>query len=78
VFIQTNALSTNQKITPICWKVWGEGEPLSEGKSLGKCLPGKFIEAIQQTINYYNQRRIHTKLKMPPVKFKQKFLNLPV
>jgi len=78
LFIQTKALSTNQKITPICWKVWGESGPLSEGKFLGKCLPGKFIEAIQQTINYYNQRRIHTKLKMPPVKFKQKFLNLPV
>lgn len=36
--------------------------------------PGEFIEAIHQTINYYNQRRIHTKLKMPPARFKQKYL----
>ena len=35
---------------------------------------GKFVEAIHQTINYYNNQRIHTKLKMPPVKFKLKFL----
>lgn len=36
--------------------------------------PGEFIEAIHQTINYYNQRRIHTKLKMSPARFKQKYL----
>ena len=40
--------------------------------------PGEFIEAIHQTINYYNRRRIHTKLKMSPYQFKQKFLNPPV
>ena len=39
---------------------------------------GEFVEAIHQTINYYNHRRIHTKLKMPPTRFKAKFLNLPV
>lgn len=32
---------------------------------------GHFIEAIHQTINYYNQRRIHTSLKTSPVKFRQ-------
>lgn len=31
---------------------------------------GEFIEAIHQTINYYNQYRIHTTLKMPPTKFR--------
>lgn len=36
---------------------------------------GEFVEAIHQTINYYNNQRIHTKLKMSPAKFKQKFLN---
>lgn len=35
---------------------------------------GELIEAIHKTINYYNQERIHTFLKMPPVKFKQKYL----
>lgn len=37
---------------------------------------GELIEAIHQTINYYNNRRIHTALKMPPSKYKS--LNLPV
>jgi len=31
---------------------------------------GEFIEAIHQTINYYNQYRIHTTLRMPPAKFR--------
>lgn len=39
---------------------------------------GEFVEAVHHTICYYNQERIHTKLKMPPASFKQKFLNLPV
>ena len=39
---------------------------------------GEFVEAIHQTIFYYNTKRIHTNLKMPPISFKQKFLNLPV
>jgi len=37
---------------------------------------GEFVEAIHQTINYYNKERIHTKLKMSPIKFKLKFLTL--
>jgi len=32
---------------------------------------GHFIEAIHQTINYYNQYRIHTTLKMSPSRFRQ-------
>lgn len=36
---------------------------------------GEFIEAIYKTINYYNNQRIHTKLKMSPYQFKSKFLN---
>lgn len=32
---------------------------------------GEFIEAIHQTIDTYNNQRIHTKLKMPPAKFKK-------
>lgn len=35
---------------------------------------GEFVEAIHQTINYYNQRRIHTTLKMSPAQFKQQYL----
>lgn len=35
---------------------------------------GQFIEAIHQTISYYNSKRIHTKLKMPPIEFRQKFV----
>ena len=35
---------------------------------------GEFVEAIHQTISYYNNRRIHTKLRMSPFKFKWKFL----
>jgi transposase InsO family protein len=35
---------------------------------------GEFIEAVHQTIRYYNQERIHTKLRMPPAKFRDKFL----
>jgi len=32
---------------------------------------GHLIEAIHQTINYYNQQRIHTALKMSPCQFRQ-------
>lgn len=32
---------------------------------------GEVIEAIHQQINYYNTRRIHTALKMPPIQFRQ-------
>ena len=35
---------------------------------------GEFIEAIYQTINYYNKARIHTSLKMSPFQFKQQYL----
>jgi transposase InsO family protein len=37
---------------------------------------GEFVEAINQTIWYYNNQRIHTKLKMPPIKFKQRSQSL--
>lgn len=33
---------------------------------------GELIAAIYEHINYYNQRRIHTALKMPPAVFRQK------
>lgn len=36
---------------------------------------GEFVEAIHQTINYYNCERIHTRLKTSPAKFKAKFLS---
>jgi putative transposase len=39
---------------------------------------GELIEAIHKTINYYNQERIHVSLKMPPAKFKQKYLEKTV
>lgn len=32
---------------------------------------GELIEALHQQIDYYNQRRIHTVLKMPPIIFRQ-------
>lgn len=35
---------------------------------------GEFVEAIHQTINYYNQKRIHTSLKMSPYQYKQQHL----
>jgi transposase InsO family protein len=40
---------------------------------------GEFIEAVHQTINYYNRRRIHTSLKTTPDKYyKQQLLeNMP-
>lgn len=31
---------------------------------------GEFVEAIHQTINYYNHQRIHTSLKMSPSQFR--------
>ena len=34
---------------------------------------GELIEAIYQTINYYNHRRQHTILKMPPVKYREQY-----
>lgn len=39
---------------------------------------GEFVEAIHNTINYYNKERIHTKLKTSPYKFKLKFLQKAV
>ncbi len=36
---------------------------------------GEFVEAIHQTIFYYNNKRIHTNLQMPPLSFKHMFLN---
>lgn len=35
----------------------------------------ELIEEIYQTIYYYNNKRMHTSLKMPPVMFKQKYEN---
>jgi putative transposase len=35
---------------------------------------GELIEAIHLQLNYYNKKRIHSKLKMAPVQFKQKFV----
>lgn len=34
---------------------------------------GELIENIHQTINYYNNQRIHTALKMPPAEFRKQF-----
>lgn len=36
---------------------------------------GELVEEIYSYIYYYNNLRIHTKLKMPPAIFKQKFLD---
>lgn len=33
---------------------------------------GELVEAIHQTINYYNKTRIHTALKMPPTVFRER------
>ena len=34
---------------------------------------GELVAAIYQTINYYNQKRIHSALKQPPAVFAQKY-----
>lgn len=34
---------------------------------------GELIEAIHRQVGYYNHRRIHTALKMPPIIFRQQF-----
>lgn len=34
---------------------------------------GELTEAISQAIYYYNNQRIHTKLKMSPIKFKEQY-----
>lgn len=34
---------------------------------------GELTEAVNQQIYYYNTRRIHTSLKMPPIKFEAKY-----
>jgi len=36
--------------------------------------PGELIEAIHQTINYYNNQKIHTTLKIPPARFRLQYL----
>lgn len=35
--------------------------------------PGELVEEIYSYLNYYNNLRIHTRLKMPPAQFKRKF-----
>ena len=35
---------------------------------------GELIEELCRMIYYYNYRRIHSKLKMPPAEFRQKYL----
>lgn len=35
---------------------------------------GELIEAIHQAIYYYNKRRIHTSLKMPPLVFREQYI----
>ncbi len=37
---------------------------------------GELVEAIHQTIYYYNTKRIHTSLKMSPEEFKTKFYRM--
>jgi putative transposase len=37
---------------------------------------GEMLEGIYQYIHYYNTRRIHTALKMPPVVFAKKYKNI--
>lgn len=34
---------------------------------------GEYIEEIYSYMNYYNNHRIHTALKMPPIKFRQNY-----
>lgn len=36
---------------------------------------GELVEEIYAYINYHNNFRIHTKLKMPPIQFKRQFLD---
>jgi len=34
---------------------------------------GELVAAVYQTINYYNQKRIHSALKQPPRLFKEQY-----
>jgi hypothetical protein len=34
---------------------------------------GELVAAIYQTIGYYNQRKIHSALRMPPAVFAEKY-----
>jgi putative transposase len=60
---------------------WENGyqESFYKGFKLDLGDPGRFetlgelVAAIYQTINYYNQRRIHSALKQPPRVFAQKY-----
>jgi len=36
---------------------------------------GELVEAIYQHVDYYNNRRIHSSLDMPPAKFYQRYIN---
>lgn len=36
---------------------------------------GELVEEIYSMLHYYNYRRIHSALNMPPVEFRQKYLN---
>lgn len=36
--------------------------------------PGELIEELYHNINYYNNKRIHTALKMPPAVYAKQFL----
>lgn len=35
---------------------------------------GELVEELYRMIYYYNQKRIHSKLKMPPAEYRQKYL----
>lgn len=39
---------------------------------------GELVEEIYRMLHYYNYKRIHSALKMPPVEFRQKHLNKSV
>lgn len=39
---------------------------------------GELIEAVHQQLAYYNTRRIHTTLRMPPLEFKHKYIQKQV
>jgi len=45
------------------------GDAVTDGVVVGR-LDAKLIEAIHQQIAYYNNKRIHSAHKMPPVTFR--------
>lgn len=74
----TISISMSRKASP-----WENGHQESffghlkaEGGDLNRFdTDGELLEELYRMIYYYNHQRIHSKLKMPPMKFKQQYIS---